>query len=197
MNEKIQQFEDEIKNLYFNSNLETHSFSEISPKEWLPHFWSYHIKYVINKSKSLSEKYQADLEAVWLGAILHDIARLSDDNPHDEKGAEIGYKMLIEKKYSSELAEKVKNIILTHSCKKFKPDILEQKIIATADAMAHFVPPFYLWFSKYSKHDLNGIIGSSLSKIEKDINDKIFFEDERREVYKEYKTLKKWFEYKV
>jgi putative nucleotidyltransferase with HDIG domain len=194
---KIQQFEDEIKNLYSNSNLETHSFSESSPKVWLPLFWDYHIKYVINKSKNLAEKYQADLEAVWLGAILHDIARLYDKDPHDEKGTEIGYKMLIERDYSQDLAEKVKEIILTHSCIKYKPENLEQKIVATADAMAHFIPPFYLWLSKFGKDSFDKIIKSSSDKIERDINEKIFFEDEKMEVREEYEVLKKWFEYKT
>ena len=37
-------------------------------------FWNEHIKYVYEESKKLAEKYNADIEIVSLGALLHDVA---------------------------------------------------------------------------------------------------------------------------
>ncbi len=84
---------------------------------------------------------------------------------------------------------------MTHRCKKYKPQTLEQKILATADAISHFKPPFYLWFSTISTKPLKEQLESNLQKLERDYNEKIFFEDERNSVRKEYEVLKNWFEY--
>lgn len=37
-------------------------------------FWSEHIKYVYEESIDLAKKYNADIEIVQLGSLLHDIA---------------------------------------------------------------------------------------------------------------------------
>ena len=37
-------------------------------------FWNEHIKYVYDKALVLARKYDADMEIVLLGALLHDIA---------------------------------------------------------------------------------------------------------------------------
>jgi putative nucleotidyltransferase with HDIG domain len=195
--QKVEQLEEEIKNLHYNPQITKHSFSETETKEFYNTFWDIHIKPVIEYSKQMAEKYKADVGAVWLGAILHDIARLTDEEPHDEIGSEKAYKMLIEKGFSDELAVKVKNIILTHRCRKYPPETLEQKIVASADAMAHFLPPFYLWIGKYSSKNFAEITEGNKKKIERDYNDKIFFEDEKKMVEEQYKMLKSWLDYKV
>lgn len=196
-NEKIQQLEEEIKNLHYNPQIEKHSFSDVETKEFYSWFWDIHIKPVIEYSKQMAEKYKANIEAVWLGAILHDIARLTDEEPHDEIGSEKAYQMLMEKGFNKELAEKVKSIILTHRCRKYPPETTEQKIVASADAMAHFLPPFYLWIGKYSSKNFEGIVEGNLRKIERDYNEKIFFEDEKKMVEEQYKMLKNWLTYKI
>lgn len=194
---KIEQLEEEIKNLHYNPQITKHSFSDIDTKEFYNWFWNIHIKPVIEYSKRMAEKYGADIEAVWLGATLHDIARLSDEEPHDEIGSEKAYKILLEKGFGKELAEKVKKIILTHRCRKYPPETLEQKIVASADAMAHFLPPFYLWIGKYSNKTFSEILENNMKKIERDYNEKIFFEDEKRLVEKQHKILKNWFKYRI
>jgi putative nucleotidyltransferase with HDIG domain len=195
--QKIEQLEEEIRNLHYNPQIDKHSFSETETKEFFNTFWDIHIKPVIEYSKQMAEKYNADKDAVWLGAILHDIARLTDEEPHDEVGSEKACKMLIEKGFDNELAEKVKGIILTHRCRKYPPETTEQKIVASADAMAHFLPPFYLWIGKYSSKSFDEIIEKNLLKIEKDYNEKIFFEDEKKMVEEQYKILKNWLTYKI
>ena len=195
--QKIIQLEEEIKNLHFNPQIAKHSFSDVETNEFFHNFWNIHIKPVIEYSKQMADKYNADKEAVWLGATLHDIARLTDEEPHDEIGSAKAYNLLIEKGFDKELAEKVKSIILTHRCRKYSPETVEQKIVASADAMAHFLPPFYLWIGKYSSKNFEGIVEGNLRKIERDYNEKIFFEDEKKMVEGQYNMLKNWLNYKI
>jgi putative nucleotidyltransferase with HDIG domain len=177
--QKIQQIEDEIKELAIKSGKEE--------------FWNYHNKPVIDCAKQLAEKYHGDLEISWLGAILHDIARFDDSDSHDVIGAERGYDFLLKKGFSPELAEKVRATILTHRCKDKRPENLEQKIVASADALAHFTEPFYLWVATITEKKFADFMVNNFDKIERDYNEKIFFEDEKKMVKKEYEVLKKWF----
>ena len=195
--QKIEQLEEEIKGLHYNPQNTRHKFSNLETKEFFNTFWDIHIKPVIEYSKQMAKKYNADKEAVWLGAILHDICRLSDEEPHDEIGSEKAFNLLLEKGFDKELAEKVKSIIVTHRCRKYPPETVEQKIVASADAMAHFLPPFYLWIGKYSSKSFMEIMEGNLKKIERDYNEKIFFEDEKKMVEGQYKMLKSWVVYNI
>ena len=40
-------------------------------------FWNEHIKYVYEESINLAKKYNADIEIVSLGALLHDMALIN------------------------------------------------------------------------------------------------------------------------
>lgn len=197
MSEKIAKLEEEIRNLHFNPVIGQHSFSNSRTKEFYKWFWEIHVKQVIEFSKQMAVKYGADLEVVWLAAILHDIARLEDLEPHDEIGSEKAYAILLEKGFDLELAGKVESTILTHRCKKYVPETLEQKIIATADAMAHFIPPFYFWIGKYSNKSFEEVLEKNRNKLERDFNEKIFFEDEKALVSAQYEILKSWFGFQI
>ena len=146
-------------------------------------------------SRDLAKKYNADIEAVWLAAILHDISRLDHLEPHDEIGAKKAYDLLKEKGFDEEIAKKVHDIIFTHRCKNHMPETLEQKILATADAVSHFKTPFYLWWEHINNFGLRESFESGAVKIERDFNDKIFFDEEKESVRKEYEVLKNWFKY--
>jgi putative nucleotidyltransferase with HDIG domain len=191
----IKKLEKKIKDLHPNPVKKNHSMTNKGAKEMFSLFWFLHLKPVIDYSKELAKRYKANMEIVWLSAILHDIARLDDLEPHDEIGSKRAYSMLLREGFSKEIAEEVKKTILTHRCKKHKPKTLEQKILATADAISHFKPPFYIWFTSISSKPLKEQLASSLLKLERDYNEKIFFEDERKSVKKEYEVLKSWFKY--
>jgi len=191
----IEKIEEKIKNFHLNPIQKNHSMTDKSTKEMYSSFWFLHVKPVIDYSKELAKKYNANIEVVWLSATLHDLVRLDDLEPHDEIGAERAYHMLLEEGFSKEIAEKVKNTILTHRCNKYKPQTLEQKVLATADAVSHFKTPFYLWFSSISAKPFKEQLEDSLQKIERDYNEKIFFEEERESVKKEYEVLKRWLKY--
>lgn len=197
MKEKIQQLENEIKELHYSTINVKYRTSETEDKEFYGLFWKFHVKPVIEYSKQMAEKYNADYEAVWLGAVMHDICRLTEEDPHDELGSKKAFSILIEKGFNESMAKKVSNIILTHRCKKFPPETLDQKIVASADAMAHFLSPFYLWIFRYSDNNFEEILNKNISKVGRDFNEKIFFADEKEMVRKEYEVLKKWFEYKI
>lgn len=83
--------------------------------------------------------------------------------------------------------------ILTHSCNKLLPKTLEQKVLATADAMSHFHNGFWFWiaFNKGKTNlKFNDFLKFIKQKINKDIDKKIFFPQEKKELQK-YKQLLK------
>jgi len=191
----INKLEEKIKELHLNPTQRNHSMTNKSMKDMFSLFWFLHLKPVIEYSKELAKKYNANMEVVWLSAILHDLARLDDLEPHDEISAERAYTMLLQEGLNKETAEEVKKTILTHRCRNYKPQTLEQKILATADAVNHFKTPFYLWFSYISAKPFKEQLESNLQKLERDYKEKIFFKEERESVKKEYEVLKSWFEY--
>jgi putative nucleotidyltransferase with HDIG domain len=179
--------------MHFNPDVDFKVDSRLDLKITLTTFWQYHVKPVIDIAKELSIKYQADMQVVWLGAMLHDIARLKNEEPHNEIGA-IKARDLVLHYFSEQLlADKVAGVVLAHRCdKENSPVSLEEKIVATADAMSHFESPFYLWFATVSEKDMAAQLPSNLKKIEKDFQDKIFFKEEQERVRPYYEVLKKW-----
>ena len=47
-------------------------------------YWENHIKYVVKNAKELAREYNADIEIVELGALLHDIAVPSEYGDEEE-----------------------------------------------------------------------------------------------------------------
>ena len=183
--EKIEQIEGEIKELFLSN----------SNKNWGV-FWDVHVKPVIEKSKEMAMKYGGDLEIVWLSAIMHDMGQLKTLKAHDVAGSEMAYELLIEKGYTKEKAQSIKETIFTHSAKEHVPKSIEQKILASADAICHFTTPFYLWFARVNENELEDTLNKIEDKIERDFNEKIFFENERDSVKNQYDILKEWFDCK-
>jgi len=87
----IEKIEEEIKGLHLNPKQETHSFLDKSAEEFFSSFWFLHVKPVIDCAKELAKKYNGDLETLWLAAILHDLSRLDDLEPHDKIGAQVAH----------------------------------------------------------------------------------------------------------
>ena len=186
--EKIEKLESKVKEMHFVTIWH-------ADDEMFKLFWVLHVKPVIDHCKELAEKHKANLQIVWLAAILHDIARLYGEEPHDEKGAKKAYKMLMGKGFGGKLAEKVRDTIFTHRCKEHKPKTIEQKILTTADAVNHFKAPFFIWHASTRKIPFKEQLKSYLEKLNRDWNDKIFFETEKESVRQEYEVLRRWFEF--
>ena len=74
-------------------------------------FWNDHIKYVVKNSVELAKKYDADIEIVELGALLHDIAmpsEIGDREQHNINGAKIANELLTKLNYPEDRKERVK-----------------------------------------------------------------------------------------
>lgn len=105
-------------------------------------FWNDHIKYVVENAVELAKKYDADIEIVELGAILHDIAMPSEIGPrekHNVYGVKIADELLTDLGYSKDRVERVKECILRNRGSGNLPiNTIEEQCVADADVIAHF-----------------------------------------------------------
>lgn len=103
-------------------------------------FWNEHIKYVYEESKKLATEYNADLEIVELGALLHDVAlitKIGDRKDHHINGEKIASEMLEKYNYPEEKKKKVLSCVYNHRSSKNAKNI-EDICVADADILAHF-----------------------------------------------------------
>lgn len=139
------------------------------------YFWDEHIKYVYEESKLLALKYDADIEIVSIGALLHDIAlicEIGDKDDHHINGEIIAKEILEKYNYPIEKREKVLKCIYNHRSSKNATSI-EEICVADADVLAHFdnIPMlFNLAFNKRNMN-LNGARKWIKECFEKDYND--------------------------
>ncbi len=72
---------------------------------------------------------------------------------------------------------------------------MEAKVLSTADALSHFTTDFYLvmCWNHYLFEDLNAYKEWVLEKIERDLNNKIFFEEYREIAKPHYQSIKTLF----
>jgi uncharacterized protein len=102
----------------------------------------FHIDSVVKYARMLAKKLRVDEEVVTIAAYLHDFASISDKDlyaEHHIHGARLATKILKKYHYPKEKIEAVKHCILTHRASRAIPrKTAEAKIVASADAMAHF-----------------------------------------------------------
>lgn len=160
-----------------------------------PWFYNEHLLGVEENAKYLLENLaEADEELVMLGVWLHDLQRIRGiKGDHQIKGAEEAEKVLKELNYSEEIVEKVKKMILCHSCDEVMPSTLEEKILATADAMSHYYNDFYLRIATLGQRDLKAFREWSEEKINRDYNKKIAFDFAKEKIQDRHNTLVKLF----
>ena len=165
-------------------------------------FLESHTKKVLEHAKWLCERLpEADREVVELSVWLHDIFYFIDFSRHEEHavlGAEEASRRLRDLKISEETIAKVADAIRCHSCKEEVPATVEAKILATADAMIHFDPYFFLSLVMSAgiveRLGVEGFRKHALKKLDKDISEKkMFFDFARERVYKDYLELKTFF----
>ena len=103
-------------------------------------FWNNHIKFVVDEALKLASVYGADKEIVELGALLHDIALISNIGTkadHHIQGAKIVEEILTNLKYPQDKREKVVNCVLHHRSSKNAENI-EELCVCDGDILAHF-----------------------------------------------------------
>lgn len=160
--------------------------------------WAYpnHVQVVAKNAQRIAEEQGANAEFCVAGALVHDIAdavmsRFSQG--HEKESLKIASEILERCGYDEQDRHVIVNeIIAPHSCSHTMPTTLEGKVLATADAMAHFQTDFFLYFTwqHLGGKDLPSLKKWVLTKIEKHFHKKIFFEKYRQEVESEYKATK-------
>ena len=84
-------------------------------------FWNEHVKLVVYYAIQTAQRHGADLEIVELGALLHDIALISNmgsRNEHHSHGAAISSEMLNKFGYDKDKTERVVKCVLNHRSSK-------------------------------------------------------------------------------
>lgn len=166
-------------------------------------FYNLHQKEVVESANDLLKLYpKADKKIVLIACWLHDIAHyyaknekeiLAVKKSHHIDGARIAGDILENYKLSQDEIEKVKNCVLRHrNHQDYAPKTLEEKVVATADALSHFRSIFYLTYFKFHpEHSLEEMVKIDLDKIERDWRDLGLLPKSRKIAELEYKTLKK------
>lgn len=178
----------EVEKLYANSNRDM--------GKWM---WKNHVQWVANKAIVLAKKYGADADKVYAGALLHDLGDVwmeRDAEDFDTKGEEESKRILSKAGFSDEeIKEVLEDIVKPHSCYPDNlPVTIEGRCLATADAMFHLVTDFFPqfgWMNLPKPKKYSEWISWVTEKIDRDLNNKIFFEDEKQEAMPYYKALKK------
>ncbi|MEA3229391.1 MAG: HD domain-containing protein [archaeon] len=166
-------------------------FDECSNKEFIHHswYWQHHIIPMLKISLELADKLGIDKELIELIVYLHDIAKIRGLDNHAEEGAKIASEML------QDIQEK--KLILECIAKHNKPsenDSVEVKLIASADAVSHFLSPFfeiYLWENPDKPFD--ELCTSNIRKAEKDWK-RILLPEAQEMAREEYENVKKRYE---
>lgn len=154
-------------------------------------FWNEHIKYVCDESKKLAAIYNADVEIVSLGALLHDIAlicRVGDRKEHHINGKILADEILTKYNYPIDKKQKVLNCIYNHRNSRNTENI-EEICVADADILSHFdnIPMLFNSAFVRNKVSLNEIRDWMKNAFEKDYND---LSERTKEEFKEkYKQI--------
>ncbi|MCB9813557.1 MAG: HD domain-containing protein [Pseudomonadales bacterium] len=166
--------------------------------QWM---WKHHVPVVAKKTEELSERFGANLDIAVAGAWLHDfgdafVHRNSKEHPlvTEEKSK----KVLEKAGYSTEEIKKVlEEVIAPHSCRDdFIPTTIEGKVMASADALAHFMTDFFVhftWMHLPENKTFEEYRDWVAKKIDHDFHKKIFFDEVREEVRDRVATLKEVF----
>jgi putative nucleotidyltransferase with HDIG domain len=168
--------------------------------EWADWLYDNHVLIVANSAQRLAQKYGANKELSEVAALLHDIAdvkmaRVSPD--HEEASLEIAKQIMMEAGYMpEEITLVVDDAIRYHSCHgDDRPKSKEGLILASADSLAHLQTDFYIYATwAFGKtRSLTELKEWALQKIERDLNNKISFDDEREAARADYDMIKELF----
>ena len=148
-------------------------------------FWNNHIKFVVDEALKLASVYGADKEIVELGALLHDIALVSNIGTkadHHIQGAKIAEEILISLKYPQDKSEKVVNYVLHHRSSKNAENI-EELCVCDGDILAHFdnIPMIFFKAFTMGKMTLNDI-NKFIQGFQEDYDD---LSDKTKETFKD------------
>lgn len=189
---KLERVRAKVRALYQSKNPHRDKWSD-----WL---YKNHVLLVAKTAHELAEKYGASEELSEVAALLHDIADVEMARAsagHEERSLAIAKEVMLGAGYTSgEIALVVDDAIRYHSCHgDERPKSKEGLILATADSLAHLQTDFYIYATwAFGKtRSLEELKDWTLNKIDKDLNNKIYFEDEREAVRSDYEMIKELF----
>ena len=169
-------------------------------KNWRDWIYKNHVLVTANFATDLASKYKANVELSRVAALLHDITDVimeRKEENHFKESLLLAQKIMKQYQYSNnDIDLIVDDALRYHSCHgNEKPKSLEGKILATADSLAHLKTDFYIYFTRAFKDEMSyeSTKQKVLEKLDRDINKKIFFEEERSDAMKDYKALKSLF----
>ncbi len=173
-----------------------------------------HVLRVYNNCLKISENEKVDLDVLKAAALLHDIARVKEDNDSSGKidhavlGAEMALSILKKLKFPKDKIKHIQDCICTHRYRTdSKPESIEAQILLEADKLdtigAIGIARGFMWIGKnnaflYYKPDMEKYISENLTdeSINSRIKDKskhsmqIDFELKGKELEKLFKTKK-------
>lgn len=169
--------------------------------DWCDWLYKNHVLVVGDNAAQLAKKYKANVELSEVAGILHDIAdvKMLRSNPsHEKESLEMARQLMRDTSYSDdEVSLVVDDAIRFHSCHgDQRPKSREGLILATADSLAHLETDFYIfaaWKLGQEGMSLPELKVWALKKIERDLNNKISFDDERAAARPSYDMIKELF----
>ena len=175
---------DKVKKLVLEESKDWEEFSR--------QFLRFHVKLVVDYAVRLAGMLGADKEVVAISAWLHDqTIQTHGDKDHNVTGAKHARDVLGKIGFSEEKIRKICDSIETHRCKDgLMPKTLEAKILASADAMAHFDMPLFLpWIGKRRGKSLAETLQWMKDKGERDWNRKMFFPEAKEMIRHKYEMF--------
>lgn len=150
-----------------------------------------HIDIGINFSRELTTKYRANMEICVLGSLLHDAGLAykrdkADPSGHENRSIEYTTEFLPHYGYDQNVINTVIDCIKATEA-EVEPRTLEEKIVRTADALAHILSVHYFVKVSFSPDWESGVRFLE-KKVEKDWQ-KICFIDERERIRPIYNYL--------
>ncbi len=189
---KLNKLEEGVKKLYAAKNPER--------TEWADWLADNHVFIVADYATDLANRFGANADLARAAALLHDIAdcKMARMDPgHEAESLKIARELMIQSGYTEEeISLVVDDAIRYHSCHNGEsPESIEGKILATADSMAHLKTDFYVYAAwAFGKtRTLEQLKKWTLKKIERDLNDKVFFDEVREELRPDYEIIKNLF----
>lgn len=189
----IEKLESAVKALYESKNPDR--------EEWADWLADNHVWVVADYATELAKKHGANEDLARAAALLHDGAdaiMARDNERHEAESLRMARELMEQAGFTEdEIKLVVDDAIRYHSCHgDERPNSLEGKCLSTADSMAHLKTDFYIHATYEFGRDgrtLDQLKQWVLQKIERDINNKMFFNEVREELLPSYQMLKELF----
>ncbi|MFX0113694.1 MAG: HD domain-containing protein [Candidatus Hodarchaeota archaeon] len=140
--------------------------------EW---FWKYHLLPFERLVEKYGPKYGANMNVLRFNVYLHDIAKIREHRlegkltNHAEKGAEITHHLLDENDFGLTREEKELIVLCVRNHISNKGESIEEKLIASLDALSHFKTPFYfIWWKENPNKTIEELCKDNAKKAEMD-----------------------------